>query len=274
MLACSLGISWHQVGVGSAQPAAVAEEIAASSRSRYTARGLVPTAPRSYVDPCPPVLQTRGWTSPVQHLPLRPEAHQRSTSTWSPPTFADPELPRVLITLGTVFSEPDTIHALTDAVVRSNVNVLVTGGMPVGGQPARGETPGSDREEVRKDRVDGGNAHYLPFVPLASLLADTDVMVAAGGSGTVLSALSRGIPMVLWPQGADQPTNAARAESAGVCVTVQGVHEVTAALAKVLSTPSYRTAARRVAVDIAAMPGPDKVLTDLVSLSRAKSPGY
>jgi UDP:flavonoid glycosyltransferase YjiC (YdhE family) len=51
-------------------------------------------------------------------------------------------------------------------------------------------------------------------VPLSDLLTGVSAVVAHGGGGTVLAALSRGLPLVLLPQGADQFLNARQVASA------------------------------------------------------------
>ncbi|WP_308011313.1 MULTISPECIES: nucleotide disphospho-sugar-binding domain-containing protein [unclassified Saccharopolyspora] len=100
----------------------------------------------------------------------------------------------------------------------------------------------------------------MPFAPLDDLLDGVGVVVGAGGSGTVLGALSRGIPLVLCPQGADQPTNAARAAAAGVAVVVDSPAGIAAAIEQVMSDPSYAQRAAAVAAELSTRPAPVDVL--------------
>ena len=58
--------------------------------------------------------------------------------------------------------------------------------------------------------------HVRRFIPQSLLLPHCDLVVSHAGSGSVIGALTHGLPMVLLPMGADQPLNAARAEALGV----------------------------------------------------------
>jgi UDP:flavonoid glycosyltransferase YjiC (YdhE family) len=255
LLAAILGVPWHQAGLGPALPPVIVDEIASAAAGRYAARALTPVPARTYIDPCPPLLQEPGWTSAVRRLPVRPQAHRRPGGTGAAAGVGVSDLPRVLVTMGTIFSEPPLLAAIVDAVRSHQVNVVVTEGMSIHG-PSEATADGGDREALPA----GGSVRYIPFTPLDELLDRTDVVIGAGGSGTVLAALSRGLPMVLWPQGADQNINAARAAARGVAVTVEDSAEITHALATILKDESYRSAARRAAAEIAAMPSPGEVL--------------
>lgn len=259
LAAASLGFAWHQVGLGPALPQVIVDEIASAAAGRYTARGLTPRSPASYIDPCPPLLQEPGWTSAVRHLLVRPQAHRwpggGGPGGGAVPALPAPELNRVLVTLGTIFSEPRLLAAIVDAVRPHEVEIVVTEGLSI-----HGSSPDAARDDGGAPGVADPGVRYVPFTPLGQLLDGTDIVIGAGGSGTMLAALSRGLPMVLWPQGADQNINAARAADRGVAVTVAKATEITDALAVILRDDSYRSAARRAAAEIAAMPSPDEVL--------------
>ena len=72
-----------------------------------------------------------------------------------------------------------------------------------------------------------GNANYEPgalpahihierYIPQTLLAPYCDVVITAGGFGTIMSALQDGLPLVLVPVGADQPLNARRCAVIGV----------------------------------------------------------
>jgi UDP:flavonoid glycosyltransferase YjiC (YdhE family) len=69
--------------------------------------------------------------------------------------------------------------------------------------------------------------------------------------------------MVLWPQGADQPINAARAAASGTSVTVDSAAGIGAAVAEVLGNGVYRRRARDAAAEIADRPRPAAVIAEL-----------
>ena len=101
------------------------------------------------------------------------------------------------------------------------------------------------------------------WVDQAAVLGRCSAVVSHGGSGTFLGALARGLPQLCLPQAADQFRNAEGGGRAGAAL-VLGPAEQTAAAARaaverLLGTPACGPA-RRVAAEIAAMPGPGAVV--------------
>jgi UDP:flavonoid glycosyltransferase YjiC (YdhE family) len=101
--------------------------------------------------------------------------------------------------------------------------------------------------------------HIERQVPQATILPHCDLVVSHGGSGSVLGALTHGVPMVLLPLGADQPLNAARCETLGVARILDAVGAtplmVREAMSRVLDDPAYRRAAEGFRDEIEALPG-------------------
>jgi UDP:flavonoid glycosyltransferase YjiC (YdhE family) len=253
LVAARLGLPWHQVGIGPGLPAMVTEQIALTTRPHYERVGVRPVPPATYIDRCPAALQDPGFVSPAETLPVRAQAHHRPADRVADvPRFGDPRKPTVLLTLGTVFSDASTLAAFGSAVAAADVNVMITLGVAIQDPPA----------------ISGpGEVRYVSFVPLDQLLADVDLVVAAGGSGTILGALSHGKPMVLCPQGTDQPINAARAAAAGVAVVVDTPAEVTGAVARVLADDVVRARAAEVAAEIEKTPTPAEVIATIIRMS-------
>jgi len=103
-------------------------------------------------------------------------------------------------------------------------------------------------------------------------------MVCHGGTGTTLGGLAAGVPMVVVPQFADQPNNAARVAATGAGLAIGDgedwlvtAEEVRAAVTEVLAGPSYRTAATalrdRASLDAYWLPG-HRWVTDFDSFDR------
>ena len=92
------------------------------------------------------------------------------------------------------------------------------------------------------------------------MLPDCDLVVSHGGSGSVLGALTHGLPMVLLPLGADQPLNAARCEALGVARVLDPLAarpwELHEAVLGVLADQMYRDSAESLRDEIGALPGP------------------
>ncbi|MFD5745824.1 glycosyltransferase [Streptomyces sp. NPDC127033] len=258
IVAARLGIGWHQAGIGPALPAVIAEEIGRAASARYARLGLRPVAAAGYLDPCPPQLQDPGWSTGTPVRAVRPEAHRRPKDVaLDLPGFGEPDRPTVLVTLGTIFSDPDTLSATVAAVADAGVNVIATLGSSLR-HPTASQASQEEAARAHSDRV-----RYVPFVPLAQLLEKADLVVGAGGVGTVVGTLAHGLPMVLWPQGADQPINAARAAASGASVTVDSAAGISSAVADVLKNDAYRGRAQDIAAEIARRPEPATVIAEI-----------
>jgi UDP:flavonoid glycosyltransferase YjiC (YdhE family) len=97
-----------------------------------------------------------------------------------------------------------------------------------------------------------------------ALLDRTAAVICHGGAGSTAGPLVRGVPLVVAPQGADQFLHANRVDELGVGLALpsdqQSESEISAALAAVLATRTYREAAREVAHATALLPGIDQAI--------------
>ena len=166
--------------------------------------------------------------------------------------------PTVYFTLGTIYNveSGDLFDRVIAGLRDLPIDLVVTVGRDIdprelGPQPAN----------VRIER----------FVPHAELLPQCRLVVSHGGSGSILGALAHGLPMLLLPLGADQPLNAARCAALGVAVGLDALSVASQAVGEaargVLEQPSYRRNATRVRDEIAALPGPEHVVTLLEGLA-------
>lgn len=168
--------------------------------------------------------------------------------------------PLVYVTLGTVFNLESgdlferLARAMASVVATHDVDVLPTTGpgIEAGTLPP---VPSAVRVE--------------PFVPQREVLARCAAVMCHGGSGTLVAALSLGIPVVTLPMGADQPDNADRCRDLGVGPTLDPLTatpaEIAAATTDALRDPATRQAARELAAEAAAQPR----VADLPDLQRA-----
>ncbi|WIV55812.1 glycosyltransferase [Amycolatopsis nalaikhensis] len=117
------------------------------------------------------------------------------------------------------------------------------------------------------------NVELAGFVPQRELLGGCDAFVTHAGFSGVREALSAGVPMVAVPLFADQPPNAARVHELGVGVHVEtaGITAETlaAAVSRVLTESSFRSAAREFQRSIAELPPLEDVVTELARRGRA-----
>ena len=124
------------------------------------------------------------------------------------------------------------------------------------------------------------NVHVEPWVDQADAIAEAQVVVSHGGSGTTFGALRAGVPVVIVPLFADQfiervaggrrrsrcggrpgrgrrrpPAPAQRADTP----------RITAAIESVRNDPTCRDGARRIAAEMAATPTVEAVFDELTS---------
>jgi MGT family glycosyltransferase len=106
------------------------------------------------------------------------------------------------------------------------------------------------------------NIRVESYVPQSDLLPRMAVMVTPGGSGGVIAALKAGVPMVVVPTEWDRPENAQRVVECGAGVRLAAnrctPERLRAAVLRVLSEPSFRANARRMAGVFAQNDGPTR----------------
>jgi MGT family glycosyltransferase len=124
--------------------------------------------------------------------------------------------------------------------------------------------------------VQPSNVHIERYIPQSLLLPHCDLLVTQGGSGTMMDALSHGLPMVMIPIGADQPENSQRCAELGVA-RVLGRGERTAqairdAVREILRNPQYTQNAQQIQQAIEAQPTLDYAVSLLERLAVERQP--
>ena len=112
-------------------------------------------------------------------------------------------------------------------------------------------TTGHNRDPIGLDlgpRAD--NIWVEQWIPHSILLPHVDVVITAGGAGTVLASLDAGVPLIVIPTETDQPDNARRVveAGAGLCLPKWRCtpERLRLAVERILSEPAYRQNAERV----------------------------
>ena len=212
---------------------------------------------RALVQPLPPSFR-------IPDLPARvPEVPVRSVA-WSPggalPALpgGPRERPVVYATLGTVaYGAVAVLRGVLADLAGLDVDVLVAVG-PDGDPAALGEP--------------AENVHVERLVAQDRVLAQVDLVVHHGGTGTTLGALEHGLPQLVLPRGADQFLNARRLVEVGAgraLVDADAGAVRRAVLALLDDGAPERAVARRVHDEMAAMPAPADVVPALEALAGA-----
>ncbi len=195
-----------------------------------------------------PVLADTPW------LAIRPTPFDQSGVEHVPPQWID-ELtaqPIAYFTLGTTALNvrPRVFRTFIEALADEPVNVIIAVG--------RNNDPADFGQIPLNMRIER-------YIPQTLVLPRCQLVINHAGSGTVMAALTQGLPLVLIPAGADQPQNARRCAGLGLAKILDedALDPTTAreAVLEVLSNPAYRQNAKRLRSEIEEMPGPEKAVS-------------
>ena len=251
IVAAKAGVPWVDHGWGPMRPPEMVRAAAGALEPLWRANGLEPDAAGGayrwlYLDPCPPSLQFPYAASvEVAHL-VRPEIARSRRPAAGLDWIRRVYRPIVYVTLGTVprFAGDLEFFQIVIAALAGEVEVVITVG-PEGHPDALGPLP----DGVRVQR----------FIPQAALLPHCALMISNGGSGSTLGALSHGVPILAVPAGSpSQQRNADALAASGAGCRLER-HELTVERMRgdartMLTDPSYRTVAQRIAKEIIRMP--------------------
>ncbi|MGY0019283.1 glycosyltransferase [Streptomyces sp. cg35] len=196
-----------------------------------------------YIDICPPVVQNQEFlASGVQVIPQRPLSYSEPGEL--PASVTQGEGPLVYLSFGTVVGSAELLRTVIDGLLPLDVRVLVATSALV--DPAElGELP---------DRVVA-----LPWVPQAEALRYATAIVHHGGHGTTLASLAAGLPQLILPRESDGLGNAPAVQATGAGRLLLGedvtAEAVEAEVRSLLTDGAHQEAARKVAREIAALPG-------------------
>ena len=176
------------------------------------------------------------------------------------------ERPTIYATLGTIMNErTDLLSAILDGLREEPINLILTIG--------RNRSPQDFGEQPP-------NVHIERYIPQSMLLPFCDLVITHGGSGTMMDALSFGLPMIIIPVGADQPVNARLCAELGVARVVAPAGRTEAELAQdirkatqeVLRNPTYRENAQRLRKEMEDLPGLEYPISLLETLAAKRAP--
>lgn len=180
-------------------------------------------------------------------IAIRPAPHDTSAVTGIP--AFDGERPAVLVTLGTVVEDLALLNAAVRGVLDAGADALVTTGFIARPEDVEG---------------DPGRVRAVAFAPIGQLLDRVEAVVAAGGSGTTLAALSRGLPLAFVPRIANQPLIASVVARFGAGVVCEeDPAKLASAVEMLLHGPELRARAQAASELLGQRPAPDAVWSQL-----------
>lgn len=210
----------------------------------------------TYLDICPPVVQTQSLEHILWQQPLRAVGYTGEPVGALPGCLHESDSrPLVYFTLGTVQNRAHVLAAAVRGLADVGARILVTVG-PNGHPEALGPQP----DHVSVER----------WVCQSEVLPHCAAVVSHAGSGTFLGTLSHGLPQLCLPQAGDQFRNGAAAVSSGAGITLHPdtatPATIAAAVRQILVEDSFRDAALAIAAQIRTMPAPAEVATRLERL--------
>jgi UDP:flavonoid glycosyltransferase YjiC (YdhE family) len=217
------------------------------------------------LSPVPPSFQDPGRPLPptafaVRWIPFdREHPSEEALPEWAGRL---PDRPTVYATLGTAYNRtPGVFAAILEGMCDEPVNLIVTLG------------PNLDPADYGSQPP---HIHIVRYIPQSLILRQSDLVIAHGGFGTVMTALASGLPLVLIPIAADMPENARRCAAMGLGQVINS-HERTpgairAAVRTVLHSTAYRQNAERVQAEMRALPEPSDAVLLLERLAADKKP--
>jgi UDP:flavonoid glycosyltransferase YjiC (YdhE family) len=206
---------------------------------------------------------------------LRQDRFDRSGNEGLPSWVNDlPKRPTVHVTLGTIFNRATDIYqTIVEALRDEPINLILTVGRDrhpsqFGSQPS--------------------NVHIERYIPHSLLLDYCAVVITHGGACTTLSALSKGLPLLLIPLSADQPFHAMRCASLGVALVIKqhgqfdaylhdryygelSAEAIRNAVRELLQNPAYRQSAQRIREEMMSLPGPERAVELITKLASGKN---
>jgi MGT family glycosyltransferase len=153
------------------------------------------------------------------------------TSSWSNPWPEGDIRPLVVISLSSTFQNQQvTIQSAIDALRNQEIRGLVTLG------PALNKNSFNVPE----------NVIVVESAPHSKVFPEADLVITHAGHGTIMRALSHGLPLLCLPMGRDQNDNAAKVKHHGCGITLSskaGAVKILKAVQRIIAENDFKKAA-------------------------------
>jgi len=170
------------------------------------------------------------------------------------PSWEPPGRPLVLVSFSSTYMrQEDALRRTLEAVGTLDTHAVCTLGNALG------------REKVHAP----ANVLIEDWLPHGAVLPHAAAVVTHAGHSTIMAALAHGVPMVCMPMGRDQHFNAERVAALGAGRAISSdasSAEIREALRAVLTNPSYRNVARRMAATITDLGRGERAVMELEAL--------
>lgn len=171
-------------------------------------------------------------------------------AVWQDWWTENPHRPRIVVSLGTLKPMVDGLDLISWVMDSAD---LIDADFVLGlGRNARAEL-----------RSLPDNVRLVDWIPMGPLLGQADGFIHHGGAGNTLSALSAGVPQIVFGEGADRPLNARVVADRGCGFTPAEALD-TDMVRRLIEDDSLRRSAAEVAAEMAAQDGPQAVAERLV----------
>lgn len=234
----------------------LAEWLGACARKYGTEFGEDLITGQFSVDLVPHFLQSRTGLArvPVRYTPYGGEA------VVPPWLRSRPRRPRVAVTTGLSAAEYGTEHAVSAASTLgalSDLDAEFVATVPAAARDGLGTVP----DHVR----------LVDFVPLQPLLTTCSAIVHHGGFGSLCTAILAGVPQLVMPDDTDGPLLAERLAARGAALVLNPSRAdgraIRAGVRRLLTEPSFTENAAAVQREVAAVPGPHRLVAELEQLT-------
>jgi MGT family glycosyltransferase len=168
----------------------------------------------------------------------------------TPPLPSDVQPLAVVAMSSTYQNQERLLQRVIDALATLPIRAIVTTG------------PAIQPESLRA----AANVTVVASAPHSQLMRQASAVVTHGGHGTVVRALAAGAPLVVIPQGRDQPDNAVRVEIRNAGITLKrsaNTKTIAAAVNRLLADPQYRQSALRLGAAIRRDAASDALVAEL-----------